>query len=157
MDGWRNYVPTEVCGNGDCTRDDDCDGLDNYNDPNCAEGNPSAATNTPRCTDGIDNDCDGMTDWADTGCCGEEGDSCTKNTDCCDYSGNAGDPYCDSYSATCQTSADCTEGGYYQLCWNNFCIDVSQNKACCPYSMQGITGLSGGSWVSGSDGVSVIW
>ncbi|MGR3310862.1 MAG: MopE-related protein [Candidatus Brocadiales bacterium] len=61
-----NPLVTELCDNG---IDDDCDGLTDCNDTDCASDpacvTPQAETN---CTDSVDDDGDGLTDCNDTDC-----------------------------------------------------------------------------------------
>jgi hypothetical protein len=61
----------EACAGGD---DDDCDGLVDCDDPDCAGSGCSssclAEESGVHCTDGIDNDCDGTVDCLDANCGG---------------------------------------------------------------------------------------
>lgn len=68
--GCSTCVPTtELCANG---KDDDCDGLVDCDDPNCAAA-PNCQQNVVReiCGDCIDNDGNGLVDYEDPACCAE--------------------------------------------------------------------------------------
>ena len=61
--GGSSCIPsTEDCTNG---IDDDCDGLADAADDECA---PTCIPVTEDCTNGVDDDCDGLTDSADADC-----------------------------------------------------------------------------------------
>ena len=77
-------TPEQTC---DDQIDNDCNGLTDTADPNCActptPGQENAETS---CDDTFDNDCDGDIDSADSDCgpmCAPKADSCTLNSDCC--------------------------------------------------------------------------
>jgi hypothetical protein len=62
-------VPSvEVCGDG---RDNDCDGLTDCDDPNCAAA-PRCTPPTELCGDCKDNDGDGLIDYEDPDCCHQQ-------------------------------------------------------------------------------------
>jgi hypothetical protein len=63
-------VPTEPNTELTCTdsMDNDCDGLTDSADPDCAGCVPTEPNTEVTCNDGADNDCDGLTDSADPDC-----------------------------------------------------------------------------------------
>lgn len=109
----------------------------------------SGTASSTVCTDGIDNDCDGLTDLDDGGCCVSDFQSgCTQNSDCCNYQQANPTKGFLCYSGMCIDSANCMDDGY-QLCWNNFCIDQGNNRACCRISGGcGTPPLDCGEWKS---------
>ena len=124
-----------------CTdrRDEDCDGLTDCDDPDCA-GSAGCGECVPedpyyddplipRCKDGIDNDCDGLTDCRDADCvvpglrevdCGDGyDDDCDGLMDCldpdCRFDRECGGAGCEAecvpgQSRWCDTPVDCAWG-----------------------------------------------
>lgn len=75
--------PETSCSDG---LDNDCDGLFDSGDPDCAPTCTPTENPEASCSDGQDNDCDGLIDAADPDCapsCAASGASCTSNSDCC--------------------------------------------------------------------------
>jgi hypothetical protein len=116
---------TDVCNNG---RDDDCDGVLDSDDPDCA-GCPQFETD---CANGIDDDCDSMNDDVDPDCnpggCGE---ACPPGQYCIDdvcvshchdgvRNGDESDIDCGgSCGATCEAGQSCN--GSFD-CKSNSCV-----------------------------------
>jgi hypothetical protein len=94
-------VPSmESCTNG---VDDDCDGLADCADPNCADQAICCVPSFESCTNGVDDDCDGLADCADPDCadqaicCVPSPESCTNGQDDdCDGLVDCDDPACDA-------------------------------------------------------------
>jgi hypothetical protein len=68
-----------VCSDG---IDDDCDGLTDCDDPDCAGA--FAEDGNTGCSDGLDNDCDGLIDCADTADCSDDTVCFAPDNDSCD-------------------------------------------------------------------------
>ncbi len=87
--------PETSCADG---LDNDCDGLIDGGDPDCAPACTPTESPETSCTDGLDNDCDGLIDGADPDCptCLPAGASCTANSQCCSNNckGKAGAKTC---------------------------------------------------------------
>jgi len=132
--GGRAEVAETSCGDG---FDNDCDGIVDCQDPDCAGlacntagktctvATRLCACNSPEasgevtCDDGSDNDCDGKIDCADEDCaaatCGASGLACAGTT--CACSGNGGvaeasEALCgDAHDNDCDGAADCADPG----------------------------------------------
>jgi hypothetical protein len=76
------------------TFDNDCDGLTDFDDPDCQVCTPDEPGTELTCNDGNDNDCDGLTDDADGDCqsqtaCSDHPDKGSCNNDPnCEWSGS---------------------------------------------------------------------
>ena len=126
--------------------DNDCDGLIDCADPQCA-GDPCGAngricsgvncicpggSTESNCGDGVDNDCDGQTDCADSNCngdpCGANGRICISNT--CQCPGGSTESNCsDGVDNDCDGQTDCADsncngdpcGANGRICISNTC------------------------------------
>jgi hypothetical protein len=104
--------PTEVtCDDG---LDNDCDGLIDGVDPDCAGCTPTEPTEVT-CNDGLDNDCDGLVDVDDPDCqmeCSAYPDKGTCNADPdCQWQGSPKNGSCgDACVATEPTELACSDG-----------------------------------------------
>jgi subtilisin family serine protease len=76
--------PEASCSDG---LDNDCDGLFDGDDPDCAPSCEPTESSEVSCNDGLDNDCDGDIDLADLDCqggsCLVKGAACGSDSDCC--------------------------------------------------------------------------
>jgi hypothetical protein len=126
--GCEAVSSTDVCNNG---RDDDCDGVLDSDDPDCASC-PQFETD---CVNAIDDDCDGMNDDVDPDCnpggCGE---ACPAGQYCIDdvcvshchdgvRNGDESDVDCGgSCGSTCETGQRCN--GSFD-CKSNSCVSAA--------------------------------
>ena len=140
-------TPTEPGTEMSCndSLDNDCDGLTDANDPDCAVCQPTGVSET--ICNGVDDDCDSLTDedyassptscgvgvCASTGSTtcngGVEGDSCTPgtpgvegpngDTSCNDGLDNDCDGLTDANDPDCQAAADCSTYGDRNSCNND--------------------------------------
>ncbi len=95
--------------------DNDCDGLTDCADTDCA-GDPACCDpSETSCTDGVDNDCDGLLDCADTADCAGD-PACVTGGACTDYTNKGdcnADPNCvwvgKGKSGHCENAAPCPD------------------------------------------------
>jgi fibronectin type III domain protein len=119
---------TEVCDNG---TDDDCDGLVDSADPDCACATPYAE----QCSNGVDDDCDGLIDYSDPDCqllpCGADvcpyGYGCFPDSYCHSHCEDGAPDYDESASdcgggdcRRCQAGQHCNDN--YD-CASNSCVN----------------------------------
>jgi hypothetical protein len=100
------------------TFDNDCDGLTDFDDPDCQVCTPDEPGTELTCNDGNDNDCDGLTDDADGDCqsqaaCSDHPDKGSCNNDPnCEWSGSPKNgscgniPVCEPSVEVCNDGAD---------------------------------------------------
>ncbi len=91
--------------------DNDCDGLVDCADPDCAL-NPACASAETDCDDGQDNDSDGSTDCLDSDCVGQPCDSMGRTCagGVCNCPGGASETLCgDSADNDCDGLVDCAD------------------------------------------------
>jgi hypothetical protein len=106
--------PTEVTCND--TFDNDCDGLIDFDDPDCQVCSPDEQGTELTCDDGIDNDCDGLIDVDDSDCqsqmaCSSYSDKGACNNDPnCEWSGSPKSGSCGNIPVSEPTVEVCNDG-----------------------------------------------
>ena len=121
------------CGN---MLDEDCDGLTDCADPDCAGTAPCQAVET-LCDDHFDNDGDGLTDGADPDCSVSIETSCTDRIDndcdglidCADQSECASMSFCEYPEQSCQDQLDNDGDGLFD-CADPDCQFVGTETIC---------------------------
>ena len=131
-----------ACGNG---ADDDCDGLTDCADPNCAGrscdgsgrtcmgGMCECASDVEFCRNGVDDDCDGLADCADPDCggaiCGDLGERCSGSTCACPGSIES---CTNGIDDTCDGLADCADPNCRNMACGPMGLRCQSGSCRCP-------------------------